>query len=391
MSRKIIVIAAVILAASLFWWSESLELRSDLKLSGNFEIDETALSFRVSGLLINLTVEEGALISSGTVVARLDPTEFELSVARASAAVSIDQAFLNELVNGSRPEEIALAKAARDIAETDLQKLKAGLRPQEVAAARALKNQTEALISKNESILAEAQKNEKRVTRLFQCDAVSEKEYLAAQTALKVAKQNLQEAIANNEAAKESLSMAVEGIRAEDIEKAGEALALADAKYKLALEGPRKEKIDQAKARLEASKIQLEQAKLTLSFASLKSPVSGTVMVKAAEPGEYIRQGQPIVTIGNLQRIFLRVYVNETQFNRVNLGQQVEITTDSFPDEKFFGTITYISPQAEFTPKTVQTHEERVKLVYRIKISVLNEALKLKPGMPADAILKSSK
>jgi HlyD family secretion protein len=98
--------------------------------------------------------------------------------------------------------------------------------------------------------------------------------------------------------------------------------------------------------------------------------------------------GTPVITIGLLEEVWLRAYISETDLGRVQLGQKATVTTDTFSGKKYQGTISFISPEAEFTPKSVQTEKERVKLVYRIKITIPNQANELKPGMPADAELE---
>ena len=109
------------------------------------------------------------------------------------------------------------------------------------------------------------------------------------------------------------------------------------------------------------------------------------ILVKAIEAGELAAVGTPIVTMADLRELNLRVYVEEKSVGKVQLGEEVAVTTDSFPNEKFKGSVTYISDKAEFTPKSIQTKDERVTLVFAVKIKIANPDLKLKPGMPADA------
>jgi HlyD family secretion protein len=111
---------------------------------------------------------------------------------------------------------------------------------------------------------------------------------------------------------------------------------------------------------------------------------SGVVLQKNVEPGETVASGLPIFTIGDLSNPWIKVYVKEDKLGLIKLGQKAEITTDSYPGKKYEGTVTYISSEAEFTPKNVQTQEERVKLVFGVKVSVQNMNDELKPGMPAD-------
>jgi HlyD family secretion protein len=115
--------------------------------------------------------------------------------------------------------------------------------------------------------------------------------------------------------------------------------------------------------------------------------MDGVVLVKAVEAGEVVAAGTTVVTLGDLSKPWLRAYINETNLGRVKLGTEVKVTTDSFPGKLYKGRIAFISSEAEFTPKQIQTHEERVKLVYRIKIELENPNGELKSNMPADAVI----
>lgn len=153
--------------------------------------------------------------------------------------------------------------------------------------------------------------------------------------------------------------------------------------------GPRREAIDQARARLAAVEKSLALAQTRLGYTTLASPISGTVLAKHVEPGEQVSPGTPIISVADLSSVWIKAYIPETELGRVHLGQKAEVTTDTFPGKVYPGTVTFIASDAEFTPKTVQTEKERVKLVYRIKITVANPSRELKPGMPADALLLS--
>lgn len=148
-----------------------------------------------------------------------------------------------------------------------------------------------------------------------------------------------------------------------------------------------KTKADADKAEIEALSASLELAATRLGFADLVSPISGFVGVKSAEAGEFTQPGSTIFTISDLRDIWLTAYINEMDLGRVKFNQAAEIKTDTYPDKIYQGRISFISPEAEFTPKQIQTTEERVKLVYRIKIAVENQNLELKPGMPADGYI----
>ncbi|HEU0264849.1 MAG TPA: efflux RND transporter periplasmic adaptor subunit, partial [Geobacterales bacterium] len=134
----------------------------------------------------------------------------------------------------------------------------------------------------------------------------------------------------------------------------------------------------------------MAQAKSRLDYATLTSPIAGVVLAKNIEAGEQVSAGTPVVTIGDLNDTWLRAYIAETDLGRVKVGQQATITSDTYPGKVYHGMVTFIAQTAEFTPKNVQTEKERVKLVYRIKISIPNPAMELKPGMPADAVIQLS-
>ena len=142
-----------------------------------------------------------------------------------------------------------------------------------------------------------------------------------------------------------------------------------------------------AKANVEALSASLELASTRLGFADLASPLEGFVLVKSAEAGEVVQAGSTIFTVADLRDIWLTAYINETDLGRVKLNQEAYIKTDTYPNKEYKGRISFISSEAEFTPKQIQTTEERVKLVYRIKIAVDNTNLELKPGMPADGFI----
>jgi HlyD family secretion protein len=148
-----------------------------------------------------------------------------------------------------------------------------------------------------------------------------------------------------------------------------------------------KTKANADKANVEALKASLDLAVTRLGFADLTSPIDGFVLTKGAEAGEVVQVGATIFTVADLKNIWLTAYINETDLGRVKLNQPAEIRTDTYPGKVYKGRISFISQESEFTPKQIQTREERVKLVYRIKIQVDNTNLELKPGMPADGYI----
>lgn len=168
------------------------------------------------------------------------------------------------------------------------------------------------------------------------------------------------------------------------------ALREAEQRLKLLRTGPRPDAVLQARARAEGAAAIRTLAETRLSQAVLSSPLSGLVLSKHAEPGEMLAAGAPLLTVAKMDEVWLRGYIPESELGRVKLGQTARIKIDSWPERSFEGRVSFIASEAEFTPKNVQTEKERVKLVYRIKITLPNPKGELKPGMPADAVIMSS-
>ena len=175
------------------------------------------------------------------------------------------------------------------------------------------------------------------------------------------------------------------------------ALKSAQAKYSLAkddYERSRKlyadkmispQQFETVRSAFEVASAGLEMARIQYENAQVNAPISGTILVKAIEKGELATVGTPLVTMADLSRVNLMVYLAEKDVGKVRLGEEVLVSVDSYPDEAFKGKVVYISDKAEFTPKAIQTRKERVTQVFGIKIRIPNPEEKLKPGMPADA------
>jgi HlyD family secretion protein len=154
--------------------------------------------------------------------------------------------------------------------------------------------------------------------------------------------------------------------------------------YNEAVEGTRKEQIAVDQANVRQSRENVEMSQIRLEYTTLKSPLTGVVLVRQAELGEVVSPGTPIYTVADLDHIWVRVYLPETELGRLKWGQRVSVGTDTYPGKRYQGRVSFISSEAEFTPKSVQTEQERVTLVYRVKVDIDNSNHELKPGMPAD-------
>lgn len=244
--------------------------------------------------------------------------------------------------------EEAMRAAEVGSAAAALAELEAGSLPEEIAAGAAAVSGAQAEADRLRSDLA-------RQRELLAREVISTREYEATEAAARIAQGRLTEA-----------------------------------QQRLALlrQGPRRERIDSARARLDQATAGLDLVRTRLDYTVLAAPASGVVLTKRIEAGEYVAAGTPVLTVADLGNAWLRAYLDETDLGRVRLGQAVRIVSDSFRDRVFTGTITFISSEAEFTPRSVQTEKERVKLVYRIKVTVPNPGGELKPGMPVSAELE---
>lgn len=251
------------------------------------------------------------------------------------------------LDDAEQQSQLALRRAELAAAEAQLAELEAGSRPQEIAAAAATLRSAEADRDRVRLDFARSEELRKK-------QVISDRDFEAAQAQLKVADARTVEAAE---------------------------------RLKLIQEGPRIETIRQARARTEQARAAVALATTQLENTRLASPLSGIVLSHNIEPGEFVSAGTPVVTVAETAHLWVRAYVNQPDLGRVRHGQKVVVRTDSFPGRDFEGVVGFISSEAEFTPKTVQTPKERVKLVFRLKVDVANPKDELKPGMPADVVI----
>lgn len=245
-------------------------------------------------------------------------------------------------------QQVALDESGVAVREAELKLALAGSRQQEIQSA-------EEALRDAEADLAQRKLDFDRAEQLYRKDAGSKQARDQAETAVK---------------------------------RATASVARAREQLALVREGTRKEQIAVSRAGVEQARERLELSRVNLGFSTLVAPITGTVLVRQAELGEIVVPGTPVVTIADLTRVWMRAYVPETDLGRVRWGQSVRVKTDTFPGKTYNGRISFIAAKAEFTPKTVETQVERVKLVYRIKIDLENPRHELKPGMPADAVIE---
>jgi len=302
-----------------------------VRASGSVEATEVQVSAQVGGRLLELLVAEGDRVTAGQTIARLDTTDAQLALRRASADRDQAAAQLALLEAGSRQEDIRQAEAQVKSAEAD------------VTGAR--------------DDLAAAENDLTRFDTLLKANSGSQKQRDDAATRRDLAKSRLL-------AAQERVRAAQEG--------------------KVRLDrGPRPQEIAAARARVASANAQIATFEQNISDATVTAPLAGLVTQKLADAGEILAPRTPIVNVVDLDHAWANIYIDEPLVPRLRLGQSATVFTDA-GGAGLKGTITFISAKAEFTPRNVQTAEERSKLVYRIKVSVDNAQGVLKQGMPVE-------
>jgi HlyD family secretion protein len=328
--RKSIVIFVLVLlvvaSAGGWWWTHRASADGELQLFGNVDLRQADLAFNNSERIAWVLVQEGDHVKKGDVLAILDTSRLEPQYHVAQAQADAQRAMVDRLHNGNRPEEIAQAKANLDAAKADA---------------------------------ANAKRQYERVFGLSQGGlnrAVSQQDVDNAQAVLDVA-----------------------SAKVEVNQKA----------YDLEVIGPRKEDIAQAEAMLRADEAQVNLLHQQLNDYQLFAPQDGVIRSRLMEPGEMATPQKPVFSVAIVDPKWVRAYVSETDLGKIHPGAAAWVTVDSFPNRKFSGWIGFISPEAEFTPKAVQTEELRTSLVYEVRAFVNDPNDELRLGMPATVTLSN--
>ena len=429
--------------------------------SGTIEAIEADISPRLPGQIVALKVDEGDKVKKGQVIAVLDDIELRAQVGQVRGALLTAQARLDDLLAGSREEQIRQARAeynkalttlsgAKDLYDTTQEsyqkstELKVNLTNSESAFKAAEKERTAA--AARLALVKQGPRKEEIESLKAQLDQAkahrknAESDYDRYSLLFKdgaISKQQLDNALAARDSARGMVDaaearhqQALTGSRPEEIQEAEARLAQADARlqgakeslaaYKqiyadrldsrrqletaksnyeaaqsqsqaakaqldLLIAGATKDAIEAARGQVEQFQNALDAAKTNLSYTTITAPADGVVNVKYRELGEFVSPRVPIVKIASLNRVWLRVYAPLPTLGKVKVGQTALVRADTYRGKVYRGRVSSISEEPEFTPKSVQTTEERVKLVYSVRIDLDNAAQELKPGMPADA------
>ena len=326
MKKRIIPIVLVVLAvAGIAWWLTHRHAASaDIVLYGNVDLREVDLAFNDSQRVASVLVHEGDYVHKGDVLARLDTSRLQPQLAQAEAQAAAQRAAVDRLHHGSRPQEIAQARANLVLAEADAR---------------------------------QARDNYRRL------EAVSDSSAGRA-----VSRQEVDDAKAQADVSDAKVAVSRKALQ-------------------LALIGPRQEDIAQAEALLDSEEAQVALLKQELADTELRAPLDAVVRSRIAEPGDMASPQKTALTLAITDPKWVRAYVSETDLGRVRPGMPATVAVDSFPGKRFEGWVGFISPEAEFTPKTVQTQELRSSLVYEIRVFVKDPGDALRLGMPATVYL----
>jgi len=385
MKKRIIIILLVLAAAGAAVYAFrgiGTPPNNRIVVSGNIELTEVNIAFKTAGRLIERNVDEGDAVKKGQVIARLDRDQLVAQRERETAGLASSESQLSQAQTSLEWEKQTLAadietrRADLGAAEARLAELKNGSRPQEKLDAKAA-------VDSAASEVERAKKDWERAQTLFKNDDISAAQFDQYRNRIESA-----EALLKQVKEREALVLAgprEEQIAAQEAQVARTRGALKTAEANQLEMKRREQELTTRRAEIARSRANLSLIDSQLSDTVAISPVDGVVLVKAADVGEVLAPGTTVVTVGDIEHPWLRGYVNESDLGKVKLGAKAKVTTDSYPGKVYSGRVTFISSEAEFTPKQIQTQQERVKLVYRIKIELDNPRRELKSNMPADA------
>lgn len=337
LNKRVIIIPFLVLLAAvalLVYFGQQRTRNSELYYSGTIEAIESNLSFQASGIVTRVDVKEGEAVSPDQLLAELDRTEFLARYEQARA--NLNTAMKN-----------------REQLETLLEVYRKTL-PAEVSRA-------EAAVATNRYTAEDSKRNRERYEQLFQQEGI-------------VSVRDRDTVVLNDDRARSGLA---------DAEA-----ALKVARSNLRNIDVAQQNVQAAIFQVQSVKAALDQANVQLNYTRLKAPYAGIITSRDVEPGEVVTPGREVLTLADLSRVDLKIFVDETEIGKVKPGQKAEVRVDTFPGKIYNGTVSFVSPEGEFTPKIIQTRKERVKLVYLVKVSIPNPGLELKSGMPADAWLR---
>ncbi len=388
--------------------------------SGFIEAEEVSIAPEIGGRIAEVLVAEGDAVEAGQVLIRLDDHIARAQVAVAQAGVEVAQAQLARARAGAHPEEIrrarallAQAEAARDGAYQAWQDARTMLANPQDLNARIVQAETQVDVARAALDQAVALKDMAEMAYSQYQAAMREWESIPEPFRPPLSPEvhgviyaywqawaGVNSAGAAYDGAREALdllyqiqknpqSLRVQADAAHAQYRAAEAAVAQAQAYLDGLEaGATPEEIAALQAQVRQAQAQLESARTVLAKLTLTAPIGGQVVKVAGHPGELAAPGVAIITLADLEQVTLTVYIPENRLGQVQVGQPVEVRVDSFPGRVFIGRVATIATEAEFTPRNIQTADERANMVFAVKVVIPNPDRALKPGMPADAVFQ---
>lgn len=358
------------------------------RYSGMIEGVEVAIVTEVGGPIVQLPVNEGQTVRKGDLLAVIDPALYQAQVEEAQAAVEAAQAAVDGALAGARDQELAKAWAQMEEAEAQIHYLQAQAAKMDEAVRQRDANlaQAQSQLSAARAALDFERKSLEDLERLLDAGLAPQQQVDAQAEAVRQAEAavaRLESQLAALEAEK---AMAVKDREAvaTQIQAARAKMRAAQANLELLEEGVTAHDLKRFMAQKEMAEARRKQSAIQLSKTRITAPVDGVVTRRHVSLGETVKPGYRLMTLLEEERLEVHVYVPEAELDHVSVGQEVEVYVDAYPDVRFRGKVAHIAEEAEFTPKNVQTADERTKMVFRVKIQLTDGWGKLKPGMPAD-------
>jgi len=373
----LLIVSVLTLAGGALWWFWPFGENGAMRLSGVVEIQEVRLGSKVGGRVYEILTHEGDEIYPGRRLAVLEVPEWLAQRDQWKARVDAAQAELEKALNGFRVEEKKAAQSAADAAKARLDRLLAGWRPEEI-------RQVE---SEYHSTLAEKRQAEEEFIRINELHRTRS----AAKSDYDLALSIRDRARGRADAAKAKHDLYVAGARAEDIAEARAEYTKAQAKVEEMYNGTRPEDVKLAQAKFAEAKAKLTEAEVFVEEAVLKAPEKlgkARVEVISVRPGDIVSANQPIIRVLRTEDWWVKIFVPETKMGHVKDGMKVRVFVDTFPGKAFHGVIEQISNISEFTPRNVQSLDERRHQVFAVKVRVLDAEEHFHAGMAAEVVIE---
>lgn len=360
------------------------ESQKELVLSGIVESTQIDANSEVSGKVIGINIDEGVQVKKGDILVSIDSSMQELTVKQQDAIVRIKQAKLDELKLGTREEQIKQGEAAAKAAKAKLDELKAGSRPEQIKQGEATAQSAKANLESTQMNYDYLLNKFENVKALYASGAASQNELDDIKIKTETSEKQLVSAKEQLKSAQSQLELLISGATTDSIKAAQANFEQASAQLELLKAGSTEQAISAAQADLEGSQALLDQLKLTLSKYSIRSPIDGTYISRTVNVGDIVSPGANIGSISDLSDIWVNVFIPRRHLNIISLGQEVNLSSSG---KNLKGSIIFISSEAEFTPKNIETTEAKENMVFKIRIKLPDNALNLKPGMMVDAYI----